>query len=65
MNGMNGRVAHKPVRIKSLVTLLKEPETEVALTQLPCLGVKIAKDTLMMPNSVIKISPVVSFCVIF
>ena len=59
VSGKNGRVAHKPVQIKFLVTLLRELETEVAPTLLPCLGVKIVKDTLMMPNYAIRISPVV------
>ena len=61
MNGMNGRVAHKPAQTKSLVTLLKEQETAVALTQLPCSGAMTVKVTSMMLNSAIRISPVVCF----
>ena len=58
---MNGRVAHKPVPIRSLVTLLKEQETASALTQLLRSGVKIVKVTLMMLSSAIRIFLVVSF----
>ena len=59
--GMNGRVARKPARINVPVTLLKEQELAVALTQFPRLEVKIVKATSMMLSSAIRIFLVVSF----
>ena len=65
MLGTNGRVARKHALINYLVTLLKEQELAVALTQFPRLEVKTVRATLMMLNCAIRISLVVCFSVIY